>query len=143
MVVQRVPSLGQPSPRRGPPQPLPLRVGRRLGRGSRRPLSLRLVVSPVFDLFHQSLRTFGSSLCGSRLSPFALGLRCSSVFGQLHRFSLPQETRGHSFVHLERSPSGASPALQGSFHLSPSPVHSRPSECSGGFTQLSFSGPGV
>ena len=101
-----------------------------VGRGSRRPPSLRLVVSHVFDLFGQPSRAFGSSLCGSGLSPFAPGPSCSSVFGQLHRFSLPQATRGHSFVHLERSRSGASLALRGSFHSSPSPVHSRPSECS-------------
>ena len=66
---------------------------------------------PVFDLFDQPLRAFGSSLCGSGLSTFAPGPSCSSLFRQLHRFSLPQETRGHSFVHLECSRSGASPAL--------------------------------
>ena len=142
---RRIPSLGRPSTWRGPPRPLPLlrRLGHRLGRGSRRPPSLRLVVSPVFYLFNQPSRAFGSSLCGSGLSPFAPGSSCSSVFGQLHRFSLPQETRGHSFVHLECSRSGASLALRGSFHSTPSPVHSRPSECSGGFTQPSFSSPGV
>ena len=114
-----------------------------LWRGSRRPLSLWLVVSPVFELFDQPSRTFGSFLCGSGLPSFAPGPSCGSVFGQLHRFSLPQETRGHSFVHLERSRSGASPALRGTFHSSPSPVHSWPSQCSGGFVQPSFSSPGV
>ena len=89
VVVRRVPSLGRLSARRGPPRPLPLlrRLGHGLGRGSRRPPSLRLVVSPVFDLFDQPSRPFGSSLCGSGFSPFASRSSCSSVFGQLHRLS--------------------------------------------------------
>ena len=73
------------------------------------------MVSPVFKLFDQPSRTFGSFLCGSGLSPFAPGPSCGSVLGHLHRFDLPQETRGYSFVHLERSCSGASLALRGSF----------------------------
>ena len=113
VVVRRIPSSGRPSTRRGPPQPLPLLrcLGRGLGRGSRGPPSLRLVVSPLFDLFYQPSRASCTSLCSSGLSPFSLRSCSRSVFGQLHRFSLPQETRGHSFVHLECSRSGASPAL--------------------------------
>ena len=72
MVVRRIPSLGRPYPRRGLPRPLPL-LRRGLGRGSRRPPSLRLVVSPVFNLFDQPLRAFGNSLCGSELSPSLRG----------------------------------------------------------------------
>ena len=100
VVVRRIPSSGRPSAPRGPPRPLPLLrcLGRGFGRGSRRPPSLRLVVSPVFDLFDQPSRASGSSLCGSGLSPFSPGSSSRSVFGQLHRFSLPQETRGHSFI---------------------------------------------
>ena len=141
-MVRRIPSSGRPSSRRGPPRPLPL-LRRGLGCGSRRPPSVRLVVSPVFDLFYQPSRASCSSLCGSGLSPFSSRSCSRSVFGQLHCFSLLQESRGHLVVHLECSRSGASPALRGSFHPAPSPVHSRPSECSGGFVQPSLSSPGV
>ena len=74
-MVLRLPSLGRPSPWRGPPRPLPLlrRVRQGLGHSSRRPPSLRLVVSPVFELFHQPSRTFGNSLCGSGFSSFPPG----------------------------------------------------------------------
>ena len=142
MVVRRIPSSGRPSTRRGPPRPHPV-LGRGVGRSSRRFPFLRLVVSPMFDLFDQPSRASCSSLCGSGLSPFSSRSCSRSVFGQLHRFSLPQETRGHSFVHLECRRSGASPALRGSFRSAPSPVHSRPSECSGGFAQPLVSSPGV
>ena len=47
------------------------RLGCGLGCGSGRPPSLRLVVSPVFNLFCQPSRASGSSLCGSGLSPFS------------------------------------------------------------------------
>ena len=57
-MVRRIPSSGRPSARHGPPRPL-LLLGRGLGRGSRRPPSLRLVVSPVFDLVFQKTFFWG------------------------------------------------------------------------------------
>ena len=83
------------------------------------------------------------SLCSSGISPFSSGSSHRVVFGQLHCFSLPQETRGHSFVHLECGCSGASPALRVPFPSASSPVHSWPSECSCRFAQLALSSRGV
>ena len=52
VVVRRLPSVSWFSPRRGPPKSLSLlrRFGPRLGRCSRRPPPLRLVVSPLLAL---------------------------------------------------------------------------------------------
>ena len=104
---------------------------------------LRLVVSPLFEVFDQPPGTSCGSLRGPGLSPFPSGSSGSGVFGQLHLVALPQEARGHSFFHLKCSRSGASSALRVPFHLASPPVHSRPSECSGGFSQPPISGPGV
>ena len=53
VVVRRLPSVSRSSPRQGPPRSLSLlqRFGPRLGRCSRRPPPLRLVVSPMLALF--------------------------------------------------------------------------------------------
>ena len=55
VVVRRLPSSSRSSPQRGPPRSLSLlqSCGPRLGRCSRRPPPLRLVVSPLLVLFHQ------------------------------------------------------------------------------------------
>ena len=79
VVVRRIPSSGGSSARRGPPQPLPL-LGLGLLHGSRLPTSLRLVVSPVFDIFSQPLGNSCGSLCGPGLSPFSLGSSRRVVF---------------------------------------------------------------
>ena len=98
--------------------------------------------SPLcLELFNQSSRNFGNSLCGSGFSSLPLGSSCRSVLRQLYCPGLPPETRRHLFVHLERSCSGTPLALRGSFHSSSSPVHSRPSQCSGGLAQPSLSSP--
>ena len=58
VVVRRIPSSRRPFPGRLPPRSLSVlrRLRSRLGGSSRRPPSVRLVVSPLLKLFHQSAR---------------------------------------------------------------------------------------
>ena len=69
------------------------------------------------------------------------GSVCSRVFRQLHGFGLPPEVGGHSLIFPECGGSGTPSPLRVSVSSSSSPVHSRPSECSGGFTQPPLSSP--
>ena len=76
VVVRRLSSHGRHAPRRVSPRPVSVhrRVGRRLGRLSRRRPSLRLVVSPLLSVFHQSpgaLQGFLPSLRGRVVAVFS------------------------------------------------------------------------
>ena len=143
VMVRRLPSVSRSSPRRGPPRPLSLlqRFGPRLGRCFRRPPPLRLVVSPLLALFDQPARAIGHPLRDSGFSASPPGSVCSRVFRQLHGFGLPPEAGGHSLIFPECGGSGTASPLRVSISSSSSPVHSRPSECSGGFTQPPLSSP--
>ena len=105
VVVQRLSSLSRPSSRRGPPRPLPLlrRFRPRLGRCSRRPPPLRLVVSPLLELFYQPARAVGHSLCGSGFSALPPGSRGCVALGQLHSSGVSPEARRDSVFLLESS----------------------------------------
>ena len=137
MVVRRLPSSSRSSPRRGPPRSHSLLrcFGPRLGCCSRRPPPLRLVVSPLLALFHQPAQAVGHPLRDSGFSASPPGSVCSRVFRQLHGFGLPLEAEGHSLIVPECGGSRTPSPLRGSVSSSASPVHSRPSECSGGFPQ--------
>ena len=143
VVVRRLPSSRRPFSGRLPPQSLSLlrRFGSGLGCGSRRPPSLRLVVSPLLALFHQSARAAGDPLCCSGFSaspPRSDGCR---LFGQLYGPGLPPEAVGNSLVVSECGGSRTSSALRVPVSTPSSSVHSWPSECSGGFAQSPLSGP--
>ena len=109
--------------------------------GSRQPPSLRLVVSPLLALFHQSVRAAGNPLCCSGFSPSPPGSDGGRLFGQLHGPGLPPEAGGHSLVVSECGGSRTSSALRVSVGSPSASVHSWPSECSCGFAQLPLSGP--
>ena len=142
-MVRRLPSSSRASPWRGSPRSLSLLrcFGPRLGRCAWRPPPLRLVVSPLLALFHQPERAVGHPLRDSGFSASPPGSVCSSVFRQLHGFGLPPEAGGHSLIVPECGGSGTPSPLRGLVSSSASPVHSRPSECSGGFTQPPLSSP--
>ena len=143
MVIRRLSSVSWSSSRQGPPRSVSLlrRFGPRLGRCSRRPPLLRLVVSSMLVLFDQPVRAVGNSLRGSGFSSSPPGSLSCLVFRQLHCSGLPSEARWDSFFLAERGHSGTPSPLRVSVCSSPSPVHSRSSECSGGFPQLLLSSP--
>ena len=99
------------------------------------------VVSPLLVLFDQPARAIGHPLRGSGFSASPQGSVCSHVFRQLHGFGLPPEAGGHSLIFPECGGSGTPSPLRVSISSSSSSVHSRPSECPGGFTQLPLSSP--
>ena len=143
VVVRRLTSSHRPSSGRVPPRSFFLlrHFGSGVGCGSRRPPSLRLVVSPLLMLFHQSARADGNLLCSSGISaspPWSDGGR---VFGQLYGPSLPPEAGGDLLVVSECGGSGTSSSLRVSVCSPVSSVHSWSSECSSRFTQLQLSGP--
>ena len=102
VVVRRLPSLSRPSSWRGPPRPLPLlrRVRPGLGRCSRRSPPLRLMVSPLLELFDQPAQVIGHSLRGSGFSALPPGLGRGAVLRQLHSPGLPPGARRDSFLLL-------------------------------------------
>ena len=143
VVVRRLTSSRRPSSRGLPPRSLSLlwRFGSGVGCGSRRPPSLRLVVSPLLTLFHQSVRAAGDPLCRSGFSTSPPRSDSGRVFGQLCGPGLPPEARGHSLVVSECCGSGTSSPLRVSVSTPASSVHSWSSECSGRFAQPPLSGP--
>ena len=143
VVVRRPPSFSRPPSRRGPPRPLSLlrRFRPGLGRCSWRPPPLWLVVSPLLELFYQPARVVGRSLCSLGFSALPPGSRGCAVLGQLHSPGVSPETGRDSIFHLEHGRSGTPPTLRVSVGSSASPVHSQPSQCSGGLAQPSLPGP--
>ena len=125
-MVRRVSSSGGSSARRGSPRPLPVLrcLGRGLGSHSRRPSSLWLVVSLLFEVFHQPPGAPCSALCSARFSSFPSGLSSCGVLRQFHRRGLPQEARWHSVLDFERSRPVDSSPLRTPFCLASPPVHS-------------------
>ena len=99
------------------------------------------MISPLLALFDQPARAIGHPLRDSGFSASPPGSVCSRVFRQLHGFRLPPEAGGHSLIFPECGGSGTPSPLRVSISSSSSPVHSRPSECSGGFTQPPLSSP--
>ena len=143
VVVRRLPSLGRPSSGRGPPQPLPFtrHVRPGLGRCSRQSPPLRLMVSPLLEFFDQPERVVRHSLRGSGFSALPPGSGRGTVLGQLHSPGIPAEARRDLLLLFEHGRSGTPSPLRVSVGSTPSPVHSRPSQCSGGLAQPSLSSP--
>ena len=144
VVVRRLTSSRRLFSGRLPPRSLSVlrRFRSGLGCGSRRPPSLRLVVSPLFALFHQSAaRAPGDSRCGSGFSASPPRSDGGRLLGQLYGTGLPPEAGGHSLVVPERSGSGTSSTLRVSVGSPSASVHSWPSQCAGRFTQLLLSSP--
>ena len=131
VVVRCLSSSCQYVSRRVSPRPVLVyrRVGFRLGCLCRKIPSVTLVVSPVLSVFHQSPRAAGGFVRSSGIPSFSSWSCGGGVLRQHHRPSLPQETRGHSFVHFQHRGSVGSPVLRGVSHSSPSPVHSGQDEC--------------
>ena len=104
--------------------------------------------SPAYGLlfahaFRSTSASYWPSLRGSGVSTLPLGSVGSLVLLQLHSSGLPQEARRDSILLFERGRSGAPSPLRVSVGSAPSPAHSRPSQCSGGFAQPSLSGPRI
>ena len=98
--------------------------------------------SPACGLpFAQAFLSISASCYGSGFSALPPGLRGCTVLRQLHSPGVSPETGRDSIFHLERGRSGTPPTLRVSVGSSASPVHSRPSQCSGGLAQPSLSGP--
>ena len=142
-MVRRIPCSRRPLPRRLPARSLSVlrRLRSRLGCSSRRPPSVRLVVSPLLELFHQSARAPGYSLCHSGFSASPQRSDCGGLLGQLYGSGLSPETGRHPFVISERSGSGTSSPLRGPVGSSFAAVHSRSSQCPGGFSKPSLASP--
>ena len=96
VVVRRLSSTGRHASGRVSPRPLSVHrhVGHRLGCLSRRQPSLRLVVSPLFSVFHQSPGASRGVVGSLGFPAFPLGTCCSGVLRQHHRLGVPQETGG-------------------------------------------------
>ena len=143
VVVRRIPSSRRLFPGRMLPRFLSVlrRFRSRLGCSARRPPSVRLVVSPLIQLFYQSARAPGYSLCHSRFSTSPSGSDGGGLLRQFYGSGLSQETGMHPFFLSERGGSSASSSLRGSVG-SPSPaVHSWSSQCPGGFSQPLIASP--
>ena len=143
VVVRRLPSSRRLLPGRLPPRSLSIlrRFRSRLGCSSRRPPSVRLVVSPLLEFFYQSARAPGYSLCHSRLPTSPSGSDGGGLLRQFYSSGVSPQTGRHPFLLSERGGSSSSSPLRGSVG-SPSPaVHSRSSQCPGGFSQPSVPGP--
>ena len=142
VVVRRLPSSRRLLSGRPPPRSLSiLRCFRsRLGCSSRRPPSVRLVVSPLLEIFYQSTRAPGYSLCHPWLPASPSGSDGSGLLRQFYSSGIPPQTRGYSFLVSQRGGSGSSPLRRSVGSPSPT-VHSRSSQCPGGFSQPSVPGP--
>ena len=95
------------------PLPVHRRLRFRLGRVSRGRPSVRLVVSSLFSVFHQSPEIAGSPLRSSRVpsgssTPVYIPLR-----GQHNSLVLSEERGGYPLLHAELSGSGHSSSLRG------------------------------
>ena len=143
VVVRRLPSSRRILPGRLPPRSLSVlrRFRSRLGCSSRRPPSVRLVVSPLLEFFYQSARAPGYSLCHPRLPTSPSGSDGGDLLRQFYGSGISPQTGRYSFLVSQRDGSGSSSPLRGSVG-SPSPaIHSRSSQCPGGFSQPSVPGP--
>ena len=126
MVVRRLSSSGrQVSPR---PVSVHRRVGHRLGCISRRRPSLRLVVSPLFSVFHQSPGASGGSVSSSGFPSFSSGPCGGAVLRQHHRLGVPQEAGWYSIRHSQHGGSVSPQVLRGLSHPASSSVHPRQNE---------------
>ena len=99
------------------------------------------MVSPLLELFHQSARAPGYSLCLLGFSASPPRSDCGGLLRQLYSSGLSPETGRHPFVISERSGSGTSLPLRGSVGSSSATVHSRSSQRPGGFPKPSLSSP--
>ena len=140
VVVRRIPSSRRLFTGRLPPRSLSVlrRLGSGLGCGSRRPPSVWLMVSPLLQLFHQSARAPGYSLCHSGFSASPQRSDCGRLLRQLYSSDLSPEAGRHPFVVSQRHGSGTSSPLRGSVGSSSAAVHSGTSQCPGGFPQPSL-----
>ena len=91
--------------------------------------SLRLVVSPVLPIFHQSPGAPCSSVCNPRVPSFFPWSCGGSVLRQHHGPGVPQETGWHSIFHSQCGGSDGSPPVRGLSRSTLSPVHSGQVEC--------------
>ena len=98
------------------------------GRISRRRPSLRLVVSPLLSVFHQSPRASGSSVGSSGFPSFSSGTCGGGVLRQHHRLGVPQETGWYSIRHSQHDGSVSPQVLRGFSHPASSAVHPRQDE---------------
>ena len=99
------------------------RVGHRLGSISRRHPSLRLVVSPLLSVFHQSPRAAGGSVSSSGFPSFSSGTCGGSILRQHHRLGVPQEAEWYSIRHSQHGGSVSPQVLRGFSHPVSSAVH--------------------
>ena len=117
VVVRRLSSSSRHASRRVSPRPVFVhrRVGHRLGRLSRQCPSVRLVVSPLLSVFHQSPRA------SDFFWPFGVSF--------LLFLSVPRETGWYSLLHAQHRGSVGPQVLLGVTHSAPSSVHPRQDEC--------------
>ena len=142
VVVRRLPSSRRSSSGPGPPRSLSLLRRFRLGLGcsSRRPPSLRLVVSPLLAFPSTSMSCWPSSM---RFRGFCLASRVGRwpCILTILRPWLTSGSRGTLARLPECGGSGTSSHLRVSVCSTDSTVHSWSSKCSGRFPQPPLSGP--
>ena len=145
VVVQRVPSSRQSSPGSLSSQPVFVhrRLRFRLGCLPRQRPHLRLVVSPLFQLFDKPPGAPCCPLRGSGVPSSSQASVRQPVCGQHHRFGLLEEPGGHSFFAPQFGGAGGLVSLRGSRGLFGAAVHSRAPECASGYPESSVAGPGV
>ena len=127
VVVRRLSSSGRHASRRVSPRPVSVHrcVGHRLGRISRRRPPLRLVVSPLLSVFHQSPRASGGSVSFSGFPSFSFGTCGGGVLRQHHRLGVPQEAGWYSTCHSQHGGLVSPQILRGFLHPASSAVHPR------------------
>ena len=131
VMVRRLSPSSRHASQRVSPRPVFVhgRVGHRLGRLSRRCPSVRLVVSPLISVFHQSPRASGGSVSSSGI-PYSSSWACGGgVLRQHHRLGVPQEAGWYSLRHAQHSGSVGPQVLRGFSHSASSSVHPRQDEC--------------
>ena len=110
-------------------------LGFRLGRASRGRPSVRLVVSRLFSVFHQSPGITGGALRSSGVPSDSSPPVSFPLHGQHDNLVLSEESRKYPLLHAEVCGSGHSSSLRGQSDSSSASVCSGPSECPHGFSQ--------
>ena len=115
VVVRRFSPVSRSASWGGSPRPVLVhkRFGHRLGCLSRGRPSLRLVVSPVLPIFHQSPGAPCSSVRDPRVPSFSPWSCGGGVLRQHHGPGVPQETGWHSIFHSQCGGSNGSPPVRG------------------------------
>ena len=119
------------------------RLGFRLGCLPRRRSHVRLVVSPLFQLFDKPPGAPCGPLRGSRVSSPSHASVRQPVCGQHHRFGILEEPGRHPLLSPQFGGTGDLTPLRGTQGSVGAPVHSRAPECSGGLPESSVTGPRV